>query len=162
MKKNPLTGFVFIKNERWKLFLAMRLTIVFLFCFMLGGNATIMAQYRLNMKMGETTFEELFQEIRKQTGCIVMYNNDMLNKNEKVDANFGKIELEELLEKILSDKGLTFEINREFVILMKAPQKREEQKKVTITGIVKDKQGESLIGVTVLVKGTSIGAVTDG
>lgn len=161
MKKNPLTGFVFIKNERWKLFLAMRLTIVFLFCFMLGGNATIMAQYRLNMKMGETTFEELFQEIRKQTGCIVMYNNDMLNKNEKVDANFGKIELEELLEKILSDKGLTFEINREFVILMKAPQKREEQKKVTITGIVKDKQGESLIGVTVLVKGTSIGAVTD-
>ena len=80
--------------------------------------------------MGETTFEELFQEIRKQTGCIVMYNNDMLNKNEKVDANFGKIELEELLEKILSDKGLTFEINREFVILMKAPQKREEQKKL--------------------------------
>lgn len=69
----------------------------------------------------------------------------MLNKNEKVDANFGKIELEELLEKILSDKGLTFEINREFVILMKAPQKREEQKKVTITGIVKDKQGESLL-----------------
>ena len=111
--------------------------------------------------MGETTFEEMFQEIRNHTGCIVMYNNDMLNKNEKVDANFGKIELEELLEKILSDKGLTFEINREFVILMKAPQKREEQKKVTITGIVKDKQGESLIGVTVLVKGTSIGAVTD-
>lgn len=90
MKKNPLTGFVFIKNERWKLFLAMRLTIVFLFCFMLGGNATIMAQYRLNMKMGETTFEELFQEIRKQTGCIVMYNNDMLKQKRKGRCKFWK------------------------------------------------------------------------
>lgn len=59
MKKNPLTGFVFIKNERWKLFLAMRLTIVFLFCFMLGGNATIMAQYRLNMKMGRNHFRRV-------------------------------------------------------------------------------------------------------
>ncbi|MFR7874997.1 MAG: hypothetical protein ACLU4J_00555 [Butyricimonas paravirosa] len=106
----------------------MRLTIVFLFCFMLGGNATIMAQYRLNMKMGETTFEELFQEIRKQTGCIVMYNNDMLNKNEKVDANFGKIELEELLEKILSDKGLTFRNQSGICNFNEGPSEREEQK----------------------------------
>nr|WP_026207737.1 SusC/RagA family TonB-linked outer membrane protein [Butyricimonas synergistica] len=161
MKKNPLMGFVLWKNERWKLFLVMRLVIVFLFCFMLGGYASSNAQYRLNVKMGETTFDELFQEIRKQTGCIVVYNSDVLDKNAKVEANFGGIELTELLEKVLTGKGLIFEINKEFVILMKAPQKTEEQKKITITGIVKDKRGERLIGVTVLVKGTSIGVVTD-
>lgn len=161
MKKNPLMGFVLWKNERWKLFLVMRLVIVFLFCFMLGGYANSNAQYRLNVKMGETTFDELFQEIRKQTGCIVMYNSDVLDKNAKVEANFGGIELTELLNKVLTGKGLTFEINKEFVILMKAPQKTEEQKRITITGIVKDKRGDRLIGVTVLVKGTSIGVVTD-
>ena len=161
MKKNPLMGFVLWKNERWKLFLVMRLVIVFLFCFMLGGYANSNAQYRLNVKMGETTFDELFQEIRKQTGCIVMYNSDVLDKNAKVEANFGGIELTELLNKVLTGKGLTFEINKEFVILMKVPQKTEEQKRITITGIVKDKRGDRLTGVTVLVKGTSIGVVTD-
>ena len=154
-------GFVLMKNERWKLFLVMRLVIVFLFCFMLGGYASSNAQYRLNVKMGETTFDELFQEIRKQTGCIVMYNSDVLDKNAKVEADFGGIELTELLKKVLTGKGLTFEINKEFVILMKAPQKNEEQKRITISGTVKDKRGERLIGVTVLVKGTSIGVVTD-
>lgn len=154
-------GLVLLKNERWKIFLVMRLTIVFLFCFMLGGYANSNAQHRLNVKMGETTFEELFQEIRKQTGCIVMYNSDMLDKNAKIKVDFEGIELVDLLEKVLSGRGLTFEINQEFVILMKTSQKTEEQKKITITGIVKDKQGEPLIGVTVLVKGTSIGVVTD-
>ena len=154
-------GFVLLKNERWKLFLVMRLVIVFLFCFMLGGYANSNAQYRLNVKMGETTFDELFQEIRKQTGCIVMYNSDVLDKNAKVEADFGGIELTELLNKVLIGKGLTFEISKEFVILMKAPQKTEEQKRITISGTVKDKRGERLIGVTVLVKGTSIGVVTD-
>ena len=90
-----------------------------------------------------------------------VYNSDMLDKNAKVKVDFGGIELVELLEKVLSGRGLTFEINQEFVILMKTSQKTEEQKKITITGIVKDKQGEPLIGVTVLVKGTSIGVVTD-
>lgn len=161
MKKNPLMGFVWVKNERWKFLLAMRLTLVFLFCFMLGGYANSTAQNQMNVKMGETTFEKLFQEIRRQTGCIVMYNSDMLDKKMKIEANFGRIELADLLEKVLAGRGLTFEMDREFVILTKVQQKPDEQKKITITGVVRDKQKEPLIGVTVLVKGTSIGAVTD-
>ena len=154
-------GFVWVKNERWKFLLAMRLTLVFLFCFMLGGYANSTAQNQMNVKMGETTFEKLFQEIREQTGCIVMYNSDVLDKKMRVEANFGRIELADLLEKVLSGRGLTFEMDREFVILMKVQQKPDEQKKITISGVVRDKRKEPLIGVTVLVKGTSIGAVTD-
>ena len=133
MKKNPLMGFVWVKNERWKFLLAMRLTLVFLFCFMLGGYANSTAQNQMNVKMGETTFEKLFQEIREQTGCIVMYNSDVLDKKMRVEANFGRIELADLLEKVLSGRGLTFEMDREFVILMKVQQKPDEQKKITIS-----------------------------
>ena len=65
---------------------------------MLGGYANSTAQNQMNVKMGETTFEKLFQEIREQTGCIVMYNSDVLDKKMRVEANFGRIELADLLE----------------------------------------------------------------
>lgn len=92
MKKNPLTGFVFKKSERWKIFLIMRLTMILLVGFIFGASANTLGQYQMKVNMGETTYEELFREIRKQTGCIVMYNNDMLDKNTKVKADFDVID----------------------------------------------------------------------
>ena len=70
----------------WKTFLVMRLTVIFVCLFVLGGRASVLSQYRVNVKLGETTYKHLFEEIRKQTGCIVMYSDDMLDKNAKVKA----------------------------------------------------------------------------
>ena len=125
MKKNPLTGFAFKKSERWKIFLIMRLTMILLVGFLFGASANSLGQYQMKVNMGETTYEELFREIRKQTGCIVMYNNDMLDKNAKVKADFDQIELKDLLHHVLTKRGLTFEINREFIIVVKATHKTE-------------------------------------
>lgn len=58
----------------------------------------------MKVNMGETTYEELFREIRKQTGCIVMYNNDMLDKKAKVKADFDQIELKDLLHRVLTNR----------------------------------------------------------
>ena len=67
MKKNPLTGFAFKKSERWKIFLIMRLTMILLVGFIFGASANSLGQYQMKVYMGETTYEELFREIRKQT-----------------------------------------------------------------------------------------------
>lgn len=75
----------------------MRLTMILLVGFLFGASANSLGQYQMKVNMGETTYEELFREIRKQTGCIVMYNNDMLDKNAKVKADFDQIELKDLL-----------------------------------------------------------------
>ncbi|WP_294142810.1 SusC/RagA family TonB-linked outer membrane protein [uncultured Sanguibacteroides sp.] len=161
MKKNPLSGFVFYKNERWKIFLIMRLMIVMLLGFVLGGHANGLAQHKMDVKMGETTYEELFQEIRKQTGCIVMYNSDMLNKGDKVKADFGTIDLTDLLERVLSVRGLTFELNNEFIIVMKAARSEDKAKEFTVTGTVRDERGEPMPGVTVKLDSTFLGTATD-
>ncbi|MFR7825331.1 MAG: hypothetical protein ACLU30_20625 [Odoribacter splanchnicus] len=51
--------------------------------FVLGGRASVLSQYRVNVRLGETTYKHLFEEIRKQTGCIVMYSDDMLDKMQR-------------------------------------------------------------------------------
>lgn len=60
MKKNPLTGFVFIKNERWKLFLAMRLTIVIFILFharrKCDNNGTIPPKHEKGESLSKSCF----------------------------------------------------------------------------------------------------------
>ena len=138
----------------------MRLTVFFMFCFIVGGHATGLSQYRLSMKLGDTTFKQLFEEIRKQTGCIVMYSDDMLDKNERVKADFSDESLEQVLDVVLAGKGLRYEKNAEFITIMKAvlPQATEAR---TITGKVKDTQGNTVPGVSVFIKGTTVGVATD-
>ena len=47
------------------------------------------------------------------------------------------------------------------LLLLSAPALHAQQKKV-VTGTVTDKEGALLVGVTVLVKGTSVGTTTQG
>ena len=159
MKKKPFDGFVLHKNDLWKTFLIMKLTMFFLFCFLCGSYANALAQYRVNMQLGKTTYKQLFEEIRKQTGCIVMYNDNMLDKNSSVQVNFPDATLDEVLNKVFEDKGLSFEKNEEFIIIVKAPA--APQQVVTITGKVFDKDKATLPGVSVFVKGTTLGVATD-
>lgn len=160
MKKKPFNGFVLRKNGLWKTFLIMKLTMFFLLCLVCGSFANSLAQYRVNMQLGETTYKQLFEEIRKQTGCIVMYNDNMLNKHDRVRGDFPDAVLDDVLQKVLKDKGLTFEKDDEFIIIVKAPAS-QEQKRLTVSGKVKDSAGNSLPGVSVSVKGTTVGMATD-
>ena len=119
MEKKRLYGSMYRKIGLWKTFLVMRLTVIFVCLFVLGGRASVLSQYRVNVKLGETTYKHLFEEIRKQTGCIVMYSDDMLDKNAKVKATFENVTLDNVLREILADKGLTFEKNAEFITFLK-------------------------------------------
>jgi len=94
MEKNRCMGTKPIGNVLRNTFLVMRLTVIFVCLFVLGGRASVLSQYRVNVKLGETTYKHLFEEIRKQTGCIVMYSDDMLDKNAKVKATFENVTLD--------------------------------------------------------------------
>ena len=102
MEKNRCMGTKPIGNVLRNTFLVMRLTVIFVCLFVLGGRASVLSQYRVNVKLGETTYKHLFEEIRKQTGCIVMYSDDMLDKNERVKADFSDESLEQVLDVVLA------------------------------------------------------------
>ena len=139
MEKNRCMGTKPIGNVLRNTFLVMRLTVIFVCLFVLGGRASVLSQYRVNVKLGEPTYKHLFEEIRKQTGCIVMYSDDMLDKNAKVKATFENVTLDNVLREILADKGLTFEKNAEFITIFKAAA--AQQNSIVLSGKVTDKAG---------------------
>ncbi|MDE5612913.1 MAG: carboxypeptidase-like regulatory domain-containing protein, partial [Odoribacter sp.] len=64
------------------------------------------------------------------------------------------------MDRLLSDKGLSYSIDQNNVVIRKkqAPQVRESLK---VTGKVTDEKGQPLPGVTIVIKGTSVGTATD-
>lgn len=75
--------------------------------------------------------------------------------NESIDA---------VLEKVFKGSSISYKIEsgKQVVLTLKseqnAPQKGDKK---TITGVVADRRGEPLIGVTVRVEGENIGTATD-
>ena len=71
--------------------------------------------------------------------------------------------LEEALDILFSDKPLKYEITGEHVIISKTTEKQQQQpqRMTEITGVVVDENGGALPGVTVMIKGTSLGTATD-
>lgn len=77
------------------------------------------------------------------------------------DLNFHDASIEEVLNTLLAGTGLSYEITEKTILLKKAPaqQKTAEQAKV-VQGKVVDSKGNPLPGVTVIVKGTTLGTST--
>lgn len=88
-----------------------------------------------------------------------MYSNNELVKNNVIEVGFVGMELKEVLDKVLAGTGLCYELIDEFIILKIAP--KEEKKMLKIIGVVTDKDKLPLPGVTVIVKGSTLGTSTD-
>ena len=71
-------------------------------------------------------------------------------------------DLVNVLKELLSDGNVTFEIkNKKIYFILKELVDVESAKSWKITGVVKDVNGEPIIGANILVKGSTIGVISD-
>ncbi|WP_187376814.1 MULTISPECIES: SusC/RagA family TonB-linked outer membrane protein [Butyricimonas] len=98
-------------------------------------------------------------QLKNQTGVRILYDADYTKQIKCENTNFVEKELKDVLSQLLSKTSLVCkEVNGTFVI-SKATDKKETT--VKLTGMVKDAQGAPLPGVTIVIKGTSIGVSSD-
>lgn len=105
-----------------------------------------------NLRTGEKTDRKSF-----------MYSNDDIRHLQKRDFRMTDADVETIMEACLKDTGLTFEVVDEVVIVKPAVQVMNSvpQKKMVLSGTVKDNRGDVMPGVTVRIKGTTLGVATD-
>lgn len=170
MKKNR-TNLRFRYGGAENLLKKMKLLVAFFFAGLLAVSAsTYSQQTKLNMKFDEITVKEAFNQIEEKTEFVFFYNEDYVDVNRKVSIDAKEQNVENILNEVFKGTNNNFKIyDRQIVIL--SPEMKElppimkgkndsEQKK-QISGKVTDSSEAPLPGVSVKVKGITIGIVTD-
>lgn len=139
----------------------MKITLIILFIciFQLRAVDTYGQTAILSIETKEVALEDIFNEIEGRSEFLFNYrDSDVGPVKTRVNIKNGNIK--DILTQALKNTDLSFSINDRHITIFKAPRVEKEDKKV-ITGSVKDNNGEFLLGVSIFIKGTSKGTVTD-
>ena len=161
MKKNANWWFVMRKNKPQKLLRIMKLIFLMCVCIATSVSARSLAQQRITMQLGETGLKAVFKEISRQTSKTVIYNDDLLKFDGKVRADFIDVELEEVLKQVLKDQRMSYKFMDDYILIVRQKDVLQTVSEITLKGTVVDQTGAALPGVTVLVKGTTLGTSTN-
>jgi len=155
-------AFPFLLSSKIKL--VMRLTSILLLGMCLQASAVSFAQ-KITIAGKNVTLKEVFGKIRKQTGYNFIYTNEVLQQAVPVTLNVKDGDLREVLNSCFANQPLDYKISDRIIII-----KKKEGGSTTIMAaalmevkgrIMDAVSGNPLPGVTILVKGSKQGAVSD-
>jgi len=170
--KKKLQSMGILNSHAKKTWLIMKITVILIVLSVFSSTASVYSQSaRLNLKMKNTRIADVFDAIEQQSEFYFFYNRDYFDDNKKVDVNFKGEKIETVLDELFNGESVTYEIadrniliriNKDSGISQQQEQQQEQQQQPkTIQGKVTNEQGESLPGVSIIIKGTTIGTVTN-
>ncbi len=148
-----------------KIFRMVRFT---LFCFLLS-LIQVMAinsysqQTKLSLDMNQERLENVLNKIENQSEFFFLYNRDLIDVEQEVNIKVENKTVEVILDDLLAGTDIKYAIfDRQIVLSSKgAINEFSSRQQKTIAGKVTDKSGSPLPGVTIAVKGTTQGTITD-
>jgi len=127
---------------------------------MFAGNS-YSQMTNLSLDLHNTTIKEVLGNIEDQSNFYFLYNSKLIDVKKKINVVIKNENIDEVLKTIFSDGSVNFLIRDRHIVLTPAVNANQQSKTHTITGNVTDSSGASLPGVTVIIKGTTIGVITD-
>ncbi len=163
---------LFDQNALSKVLLRMKLLSFMMFAVLAASAADTYSQSaRFDMHIKDASVKEVFEHIEENSEFILLYNEKWVDVNRKVSVDAKNESVETVLQKIFEGTNNVFKIydrqivilNEERPVITSAPAASESvvQQQRTINGRVTDTENEPLPGVTVLIKGTRQGTVTN-
>lgn len=113
----------------------------------------------LTLELKNASIESVLQNIEDQSRYVFFYNKDMIDVTRRVDIHLADASIEEVLEHLFDGTRVGYRIIHNQIAL--SPDYVEQPQMSKISGKVTDSSNVPLPGVTVLIKGTSRGTVTD-
>ncbi len=154
------------RTIRKKLILRMKL-IVILIC-VLGltvSYASYSQQTKLSLKVKNVAVKDVLKMIEDQSGFSFMYNASKLDVYREIDLSVTEKPMEEILGKIFEGSDVSYQVIGRNIIITPGSEiangKTFVQQPKAVSGKVTDSTGTPLPGVSVVIKGTSNGTITD-
>ncbi|WP_321479478.1 SusC/RagA family TonB-linked outer membrane protein [uncultured Bacteroides sp.] len=113
-----------------------------------------------------------FDLIKQQTGVSFMYQDNIINKNVRLNLNLQHVSLKKALETICQPVGLAFSFRDNYVLITENPKIKlgkdqvvaeflEEKKQRSISGKITDESKSPLPGANVVIAGKRMGVISD-
>ena len=103
--------------------------------------------------------DDVFSDIRKQTGMSVVYSTSEIDPARRVTLSLHNVPLTTALDALFRGTDIKYMFKEGHIVLVRKPAvARSVAAPVGVRGTVKDAAGLPLIGATVIIKGTTVGA----
>ena len=143
-----------------KLLMVMKLTIILIIATIMHVSASSFAQ-QVTFSKKNATLQQVFNEIKKQTGYRILYSDRIVDDNTVLNVNFRNATLDEVLIKCLKDQALTYVVQPNRSIVLKENELSFLERlasnfdAVDIRGRVLDETGRPVSSVSVRIKGSN-------
>lgn len=149
-------------RELFNLLRVMKIVILFMLIGLTHLSAEVRSQNAsVSLKLKDATIEQVILEVEKQLKQDFFFSKKEVDVTRKISVNLNQATLDELVRVIFGESFGYRLVDNLIVITPKTVVAKEEKKTILMKGQVVDKGGVPLPGVTVLIKGTSVGVVTD-
>lgn len=164
MKTEHLKTNLLLRPERPKVLVIILFLLFPIFSY--GGNSR-MSENRETFKLSTTNsnLRYILDEIHKQMGYSFVYNESILSQSEPISVNIESNNIHTILKTCLSPLHLDYYIENKVVVLSRQIKVKEAKDTtesfISITGTVVGENGETLPGVSIILKNTQLGTTTD-
>ncbi|MCL3781848.1 SusC/RagA family TonB-linked outer membrane protein [Prolixibacteraceae bacterium JC049] len=163
MKKNDyswIAGFARYWTSKW--FKTMRIIafLILVTAFQSFAERVYSQTNKISLDVKSQSISQILDEIEKQTDFFFLFDATVVDVKQKTSINCSEKSIDKILDKVFVDTGITYKIVNRLIALKPSKTNSNQQKKL-IKGTVTDDAGEPLPGVSVVVKGTTIGVTSD-
>ncbi|MDR1153148.1 MAG: TonB-dependent receptor [Bacteroidales bacterium] len=152
-----------VNFKRKRLKLGFISACCFIFCFSSAVSAQTATQ-TITIDQKDKPVGEILKAIESVSDYVFFYNKDDVDRDRKATVQANNASIEKVLDQLFAKTNNGYRMEgRQVYITKKAPavEKSPQQVKKKVTGKVIDKNGEPLPGVSIIVKGSTRGALTD-
>lgn len=124
---------------------------------LLGSVLTASAQNaRVSIKMENAPISQVMKEIENQTRYLFI--NKGVDTKNKVSINAVQKTIQDVLAQLFAGTEIAYRIDESYIILTK---KNDAGNPVSVTGKIRDANGNPIVGASVLIQGTTVGVSSD-
>ena len=134
--------------------------MLLLWACLLPGNVFAQDQ-KVTLHFVDAKVSDVFDEINRQTGLGFVYNRTQLQEINPVTLQVENVTVDAALKQLLADTPFEYYFEAGSIVIREKKVVSRIDEEEELFGLVVDKNGHPIPGVTVLIKGTTIGVSTD-
>lgn len=139
----------------------MRLTCFLTLWLTFSASALVFSQQEVTLHVKSGTLSDVLMQIKDQTGVKMLYNENVLQGVGCGELNLYRVSVGEALQRVLAGTRFEYAVSKGVIVIREKKTVLSPNEPVEIQGVVTDRNGVPLPGVTVRMKGMQLGTSTD-